>query len=376
MGKKKKSHHQTTLHGERYTHSTITITTIIAIMEHIEKQVEEVYRAMKAEVARIAQMQAKLDRERSQPQEDKKLDALTLSTTVRLNVGGRHFVTTVGTLRTENFYRSLSRWAMGAPWFKSWQDHDGSYAIFIDRPGAPFEHILNYLQTGVFIPPTDPALLKAVKLEADFYQVRRRKRGGGCLLMWLLTMMCMGLTYVLFKLRSLFKQHECTFYHADNHDGVLHWLGTQQGTAPYQNPVDTGLVRIYGSSDARNAVERTSGDCGHCHALDKGFRVELPLAVRPTRYCLSYPTASGCWRPANWSLSASADGKDAGGWTTLCAQTDDRSLIEADRASWPIADQGQAFRHFQLTCTGPDESATCHCFHVCGFELYGRVHLE
>lgn len=159
------------------------------------------------------------------------------------------------------------------------------------------------------------------------------------------------LTYVVFKLRSLFKQHECTFYHADNHDGVLHWLGTQRGTAPYQNPVDTGLVRVYGSSAARNAVERTSGDCGHCHALDKGFRVELPLAVRPTRYCLSYPTA---------------------------VRPDRRSVADRGRQGGLVADrrQGQAFRHFQLTCTGPDESATCHCFHVCGFELYGRVHLE
>jgi hypothetical protein len=83
------------------------------------------------------------------------------------------------------------------------------------------------------------------------------------------------------------------------------------------------------------------------------------VPVRPTRYCLSYPTADGCCRPANWSLSASVDGEATPGeWTALCAQADDRSLIKADRASWPIPDQGQAFKHFQVTCTGADDSAT------------------
>lgn len=53
--------------------------------------------------------------------------------------------------------------------FKVEKDEDGCY--FIDRPGAPFKYILHYLQTGVFLPPSDAEKLKAVKLEVDFYQV-------------------------------------------------------------------------------------------------------------------------------------------------------------------------------------------------------------
>lgn len=48
------------------------------------------------------------------------------------------------------------------------KDEDGFY--FIDRPGKPFATILNYLQTGVFIPPHDETSLAALKIEVDFYQ--------------------------------------------------------------------------------------------------------------------------------------------------------------------------------------------------------------
>jgi hypothetical protein len=125
-----------------------------------------------AEVARVAELQAKLDMERSQFEEDKAKMASAVhlpsnTTVIKLDVGGRQFKTTTATLCREESMLSAMFSGKG---FKVEKDEDGFF--FIDRPGAPFEHILNYLQTGVFIPPTDPALLKAVQLEADFYQVR------------------------------------------------------------------------------------------------------------------------------------------------------------------------------------------------------------
>ncbi|ELR15743.1 K+ channel tetramerization subfamily protein [Acanthamoeba castellanii str. Neff] len=316
-----------------------------------------------AEVARVAELQAKLDMEHSQFEEDKAKMAsvvhLPSTAVIKLDVGGRQFKTTTATLCREESMLSAMFSGKG---FKVEKDEDGFF--FIDRPGAPFEHILHYLQTGVFIPPTDPALLKAVQLEADFYQIE-----------------------------SLIDQstwHDFTFSDLDDNRGVLYWLGTKKGTALYRSPVDAGLVKVVGAYNGRNLIERTAGDGGCCYALDQSFTIELPVAVRPNRYCLSYATATGCRRPANWSLSASVDGK---AWATLCAHVDDRSLIKANRASWPIPEQEQAFKRFQLTCTGAsegdeededeldedyqdDEPTPCKCFHVCGFELYGQVHLE
>jgi hypothetical protein len=66
-------------------------------------------------------MQEKLDRERSQSEEDKE-DAQMGATITRLDVGG-HFRTTCRTLRRENFLGLLLR--KGAPWFKLWKEYDG-----------------------------------------------------------------------------------------------------------------------------------------------------------------------------------------------------------------------------------------------------------
>ena len=45
---------------------------------------------------------------------------------------------------------------------------DGS--IFIDRDGSHFHHVLNYLRhDGTFECPTDPAVLAALRDDAQFY---------------------------------------------------------------------------------------------------------------------------------------------------------------------------------------------------------------
>jgi BTB/POZ domain len=63
---------------------------------------------------------------------------------VTLNVGGRKFLTTIGTLvDRSNYFASLfsGRWAMP-------KQLDGS--IFIDTDPNVFEHVLRYLRRGVF----------------------------------------------------------------------------------------------------------------------------------------------------------------------------------------------------------------------------------
>jgi BTB/POZ domain len=63
---------------------------------------------------------------------------------VTLNVGGRIFITTIGTLvDRSNYFASLfsGRWAMP-------KQLDGS--IFIDTDPNVFEHVLRYLRRGVF----------------------------------------------------------------------------------------------------------------------------------------------------------------------------------------------------------------------------------
>lgn len=136
-------------------------------MENITLQVEKLKKSCDAEVDRIMELQAKLDREREEFEHYKeKIATVHFPNTIKLDVGGHHFKTTASTLCKEESMLSAMFSGRG---FKVEKDEDGFY--FIDRPGPPFAHILHYLQTGVFIPPTDKSQLKAIALEADFYQV-------------------------------------------------------------------------------------------------------------------------------------------------------------------------------------------------------------
>ena len=80
---------------------------------------------------------------------------------VRLNIGGRRFETTVGTLTGSGAERT---------YFTSVLQHAHSMdeEIFIDRDGDSFAPLLSYLRTGQLIVPSDVSDA-AVRLEADFY---------------------------------------------------------------------------------------------------------------------------------------------------------------------------------------------------------------
>jgi len=89
------------------------------------------------------------------------------SSIVKLNVGGRKFMTTLNTLSCngtqENFLTAL----VSGKW-RADRDSKGYY--FVDRNGKYFEPILDFLRTGEFhVPPSLP--LELVLREAHFYSI-------------------------------------------------------------------------------------------------------------------------------------------------------------------------------------------------------------
>jgi hypothetical protein len=53
-------------------------------------------------------------------------------------------------------------------------ERDETGAFFIDRDGAHFRHVLNFLRDGVVhLPPNDPQLRQELLREASFYQLSR-----------------------------------------------------------------------------------------------------------------------------------------------------------------------------------------------------------
>ena len=97
----------------------------------------------------------------------KKLDQVNFSSTVKLNVGSQHFVTSVQTLRKDP--NSMLA-AMFSGKFDTKPSEDGSF--FIDRDGTHFRFILNYLRDGELILPKGATFLEELREEAEFYQIQ------------------------------------------------------------------------------------------------------------------------------------------------------------------------------------------------------------
>ena len=97
----------------------------------------------------------------------KKLDQVHFSSTVKLNVGGQHFATSVQTL-TKDPNSMLASMFSGR--FDMKPSEDGSF--FIDRDGTHFRFILNFLRTGKLTLPEGATFIKELEEEAEFYQIQ------------------------------------------------------------------------------------------------------------------------------------------------------------------------------------------------------------
>ena len=97
----------------------------------------------------------------------KKLKDVHFSATVKLNVGGHYFTTSVQTLNKDS---GSMLHAMFSGRFDTKPSEDGSY--FIDRDGTHFRYILNYLRTGQLLLPDDKLIKNELLAEAQFYQIQ------------------------------------------------------------------------------------------------------------------------------------------------------------------------------------------------------------
>lgn len=97
----------------------------------------------------------------------KRLDQVHFSSTVKLNVGGQYFTTSLQTLNKDP--NSMLA-AMFSGKFDTKPSEDGSF--FIDRDGTHFRFILNYLRDGELILPEGATFHKQLEKEAEFYQIQ------------------------------------------------------------------------------------------------------------------------------------------------------------------------------------------------------------
>ena len=125
------------------------------------KQIKEACEIFQREADRLHEEQESIDAM------SKKLDQVHFSSTVKLNVGGQHFITSVQTL-TKDPNSMLA--AMFSGRFDMKPSEDGSF--FIDRDGTHFRFILNFLRTGKLTLPEGATFIKELEEEAEFYQIQ------------------------------------------------------------------------------------------------------------------------------------------------------------------------------------------------------------
>ena len=253
------------------------------------------------------------------------------------------------------------------------EDDQGRH--FIDRDGAHFRHILNYLRSvgsaDGFALPADTGVRAELRIEAEYYQMQG-----------------------LMELIDAAAGRVCTYQGPpeDDKNGVLFQLGTALGTKPYALPTESGAVRVVfrenfatewsnapeDLNDASTAMisHRAINECNEasvsfCHNDDdKNSRtIELmkgATVASPTSYSLL--CQDGC-RTKPWELKGCTTD---GNWVVLhtVLGEDTRKNVHESFAIEP-QHPNVRFNRFSL---GNGALSPGSCFHVAHFEVYGTLH--
>ena len=131
------------------------------VLSDVEKQIKAACKLLQRQAARLHEEQQAFD------SMSRKMESMQFSSTVKLNVGGHHFTTSIQTL-TKDPDSMLA--AMFSGRFDMKPSKDGSF--FIDRDGTYFRFILNYLRDGRLSLPDGATFLEEIAAEAEFYQMQ------------------------------------------------------------------------------------------------------------------------------------------------------------------------------------------------------------
>ena len=130
-------------------------------LAEINNHINEVFGLLKRKTSRLRKEKAAF------ASVAKKLEHVQFSKTLKLNIDGQLFTTSLDTMKKDpgSMFHALFSGRFDAK-----PAEDGSY--FIDRDGTHFRYILNYLRTTQLVVPEDKIVRKELLNEAEFYQVQ------------------------------------------------------------------------------------------------------------------------------------------------------------------------------------------------------------
>jgi len=177
-----------------------------------------------------------------------------------------------------------------------------------------------------------------------------------------------------------------TFDHSFDQNGVLYWLGTNQGTERYVNPHLRGevvadcsdlwggrstaaLARIVQNQPSFQSKTVTSGRANSWFAVDLG----QGRAMVVDHYCIRHGFGDPGAAIRNWRLEGSHDGL---GWVVLRRHVNAAGPRGRNGAAdFVVHDVTEAYRHLRIIAEG-DGGVYDSCFACSGMEFYGGLELQ
>lgn len=174
---------------------------------------------------------------------------------------------------------------------------------------------------------------------------------------------------------------------AFDENSLFYWIGTAEGTRPFENPAVSGEVSVelsslgQGSSPASACLSHVAPD-GESVFTENEANASMLIDIgeirllRPTGYCLRHDTQGSRGVLRNWVLQGSVEDTEEDSWVTLSSHVDDSSLAaqEGATSSFQISDQGlEGYRYFRLVQSGPNSSGKGRLM-CCGIDFYGDVY--
>jgi hypothetical protein len=189
------------------------------------------------------------------------------------------------------------------------------------------------------------------------------------------------------KLPSVFVAKTFVCKEPFDENGLLYWLGSREGTAPYTNPLSIGAVGVNSSGVGNGSAPLSFfvsniaiyGESCFTEISENawmGVDIGAGRLLCPSAYCLRHDTQSSRGVLRNWILEGRSTDQSGDGWVTLSTHRDDESLAlnPGSVALFQInSDSLDAYRYFRIVITGPNSSGKLRLM-CSGFEIYGSLY--